>query len=143
MGIFGRDEEPGEQPLARIIREIGEDVRRRALVQITPAGSRRTWWGVVLLSENALHLVYGEGRNWLAQLARRGSPEQHLVSVRLEEIERVVIPPRGGFLRRVFSGPTRIARIHRRDGGPIELEVDDEAAAVVEEAGRRAAARRP
>ncbi len=139
MRSTGEDPAHEQQSLDGLLRDIDEEIEEQELVQYVTGGpARRTLWGLLILTASSLHVVYGEGTNWLGRILRTGTIGHRRISVRFDEIERVDLPPRGGIVRRLIQGPTRTALIVTANGEPLELEVDDSAARLVEIARSRA-----
>ena len=139
MSLFGGERQSGATQLERIIREIGEPIDAKGLVQYVTEDRRRELWALLLLTPTSLHVLYGEGQNWFARLTSPSPPDQHDLVLPFSSILEIEIPERGGVIRRLLSGPTRMAVIHSHDADPIRLEVDDPAAKVLEEARARIA----
>ena len=132
MNIFGGSSSHGGQ-LEQLMASIGEDIDERALVQYyEPDAKGPPFWALVLLTAGNLHIIYGESMNWLSKLTQSGQPTLHLESVRLESIERVNVPERGGLWTRLVRGPTRTVEIECRDRVNLRFEIDSEADAFFE-----------
>lgn len=139
MESASQEKDGGGQSLDGVLGDIEEQVEEQELVQYLTAGRQsQPLWGLLILTASALHVVYGQGTNWLGKLLHTATPAHYRVSVRFDEIERIDLPPRGGLLRRLIQGPTRTASIVTADEHPLELEVDDRAARLVEIARSRA-----
>lgn len=136
MKLFGRGE--SERSLDDVVAEIGEEIERRALVQYLERDRMANpRWGLLILTDSSLHVIYGTGQNLVGKLLNQGAPQQRRSSIRLDEIDRIELPPRGSFLRRLVRGPTRTAILDVRERGRIELDVDDDGAEIVEIARAR------
>lgn len=134
-----RNPDKDEQTLQSVLDGIDEQIEEQELVQyLVPGPKGRRLWGLLILTASSLHVVYGEGTNWLGKLLRAGTTAHQRITVAFDAIEGVDLPPRGGLLRRLIQGPTRTAVIATADGEALELEVDDRAARLVEVARSRA-----
>lgn len=139
MRQAGEDRGDEKRSLEGVLNDIDEEIEEQELVQYLPPGrTRHPLWGLLIITASALHVVYGQGSNWVGKLLRTGTTGHHRVTIRFDEIERVDLPPRGGLVRRLLRGPTRTALIVTANGEPLELEVDDSAARLVEIARSRA-----
>lgn len=137
MSFFGGTPQTGPTALEQLIGEIGEEIDARALVQYVTDDRRRDLWALLLLTPTTIHVIYGRGQNWFARLTTQAQAEQHDLAIALDTISGIEIPQRGGFFRRILTGPTRLAVIHRRGDEPIRLEVDDSAAEILQQAQER------
>ncbi|MFW5688168.1 MAG: hypothetical protein ACOC1U_01245 [Spirochaetota bacterium] len=107
------------------LKAIGEPVEERALVQYQEPGPQGLGrWGLLLRTTAALYVIYGEGQTIVRRLLNSSAPEQHRIRIPLDEVARVEVPGRGGWVDRLFSGPTRVATIHRRHEEPVRISVD-------------------
>jgi len=126
MGIFGK-EANGDTQLQAIIAGLGEEVQQKALVQYYPPDSgRRPMWGLALLTQSTLHIVYGHGENWATRIIQSSTMEQETIAIPRDTIADVELPTAPTGIRRLFSGPTRVATVRTRDGDAVRLEIDDD-----------------
>lgn len=128
-----KEEEPANlQPessdprLEHLINEIGEPVLARALVRYLSGPRRREQWGLLLYTEHALHLVFGTDAGWMDRLMGRGTGEQHRVTIPIEHILRIELPPRLGRLQRFFAGPSQLVTVYLKSDPPVQLDVEED-----------------
>jgi hypothetical protein len=131
-------EQPGGASLEELLERIGEEVEERALVTYRrDEPGAAPFWGLLLLTPTAMHVIYGEHQHWLDRVVRRGPATHHLITVPYDTVVKVELPPPGNFVQRLLRGPTRPATVRRRDGDSFVLELDRDAARLVETLRRR------
>ncbi len=122
-----------QDPLDSILAQIGEEIAGKALIQYVDDDTRQTrHWGLLLVTESAVHVVYGRTKNWFSRAFGDGTPEHTIISVPRTAITGVDLPPRRGFRQRMLYGRTGPATIHRALGSDLVLDVDQDAIALLE-----------
>ena len=128
MQLLGRGDDAGRESLQQLLKGIEGEVVARGLVQYLQDDPRKQpLWALTLLTDDSLHLVYGEARNTIARILGGGNQEQHALRIPLSDVRDVRIEPPRGFLERLRRGPTRRVAITRFVGPVVRLEIDDSA----------------
>ena len=124
--------------LDQLLTDVAGPIEQRALVQVsTRERPRNGLWGLLLLTADELHVIYGEGESWVQRLIHSSPPQHKHLTMTYVSLEAIELPPRGGFLHRLLSGPTVRARIRRRHEPDILLDVDERGRTLLEDAQHR------
>ncbi|MFP4115480.1 MAG: hypothetical protein ACOC0O_05705 [Spirochaetota bacterium] len=137
--MFGKSNTSSQGPLDEALEHVEGEVHAKALVQYYRDDTdRRPCWGVALLTDDSLYLVYGEEQSWFGKMFQAGAQSQELERHPYTSIVNVRIPGPNGLLDRLFGSPTRMVFVERREGQRIRISVEKRAVDFVNELARRA-----
>ncbi|MEE8441127.1 MAG: hypothetical protein V3S41_05345 [Spirochaetia bacterium] len=124
-----------EEYWAAIAEEVGEPVRAFALARLVAiAESERTGmiapkpeWGLVYITNSALYIERGSTSSRLQQLfmTRHLHQAPERISIPVDSMTKVVIPPPKTGLRRILATPEIVVEIHHEGTpGVLRLQLD-------------------
>ena len=133
---FGKKDE-SKQTIDELVAALDGTIGAKALGRLVDPGKKDVVvWALVLLGQDALHLIFGEGDSWLRKMFGAPTKEQQLVSIPLEDMVQIERPSRRSWLGRVMQGPMEVVTIRMRDGDTLRVEMDRRES-LVEELDRR------
>jgi hypothetical protein len=117
---------------------IEEPILGRALVRYVPKDGSHAYWGALLRTNTALHILYGSDPGWFGRLVNNSEAEHHMVTIPIAEIEAIELPPEpSGVLKRLFAPKNARATVALAEGEPLVIEVDNDARRQLIETGAR------
>lgn len=119
---------------AQIEQELGETVRAYALGRVISHDrikergmfSPSPEWGLVFLTETALHIDRGSSPNWFQRILSVGkaAQEKERSTIHLSTIREIVIPPAKKGLRRIISAPEVAVDVFLHNGPGLRILLD-------------------
>ena len=123
--ILGFGKKEPKKSLDSLVLSLNDEIGERALGRLVdPENPRRELWGVILLGNRALHVIYGESVTWMGKLFGGTDQDQKLISLPLTEIANLVLPGKRSWIARILAGPTAVLTIDMKDGASLRLEID-------------------
>ncbi|MFP4552122.1 MAG: hypothetical protein ACLFNT_15045 [Spirochaetales bacterium] len=107
---------------------IEEPIEGRALVRYVPTDGSDPYWGAMLRTTDALHILYGSDPGWFGRLVNKADAEHHMLSIPISQIETIELPPEtSGLFARLFAPKEARATIVVSGGEPVVLDMDSDA----------------